>query len=522
MRKTIVTIQFQYTSLCNDPFSRIRDCFYYPWTFLSHHSLTLASFADTIQYVVLDEADKMLGMGFFDQIEKIKTLIFGASETKVQAVTTEKKKKKSPKKVRPQVGLFTATMPSEVRTIADTWLALPRRLHLSSGDDDDKDNGTDNTDTSGRRNRQISSTVVQVVQVCAEHKKPAKLMKHLTSINAASATAGLRHLPRILIFANRIKTVRFIHKHITKASNANANPFRAAQLHGEKSQRERDAALKDFKSGKAQILVASDVASRGIDIQNLPYVINYDFPGNLETYVHRVGRTGRLAADGHAFSFFTREMAPLAQGVVDLLEQHDQSVDPHLVQLVEAYEIARQKMKFHTKKGVHRPRDEEGSDDDDGDGDERKPRKEDVLRELEMGGASTKKKKRKMKEEPTPVVEEEFVASKKFVGAKSGYVFTRRGLGQGYYKDYHPSRLRSKMQTNAAVTNKKKKEIPLLPGRAKALKKKQQGRFDDSEASDSDSDSDGGQQEKKVNSKRKSLPGRLRKKLAKQKKTKHM
>lgn len=78
-------------------------------------------------------------------------------------------------------------------------------------------------------------------------------------------------------------------------------------------------AMTNWKSGKAQILVATDVAARGLHIKNLPYVINYDFPTNLDTYIHRVGRTGRLATDGHAYSFFTRNLAPVAQPLLALL-----------------------------------------------------------------------------------------------------------------------------------------------------------------------------------------------------------
>ena len=78
--------------------------------------------------------------------------------------------------------------------------------------------------------------------------------------------------------------------------------------------------MRDFRSGKAQVLVATDVAARGLHIRGLPFVINYDFPGNLESYIHRAGRTGRLAADGHCYSFFTRNLAPLAAPLLALLQ----------------------------------------------------------------------------------------------------------------------------------------------------------------------------------------------------------
>lgn len=80
------------------------------------------------------------------------------------------------------------------------------------------------------------------------------------------------------------------------------------------------AAMLSWKAGQSQILVATDVAARGLHIKSLPYVINYDFPTNLDTYVHRVGRTGRLATDGHAYSFLTRNLAPIAKPLLDLLK----------------------------------------------------------------------------------------------------------------------------------------------------------------------------------------------------------
>ncbi len=79
-------------------------------------------------------------------------------------------------------------------------------------------------------------------------------------------------------------------------------------------------AMRDFRSGKAQAMVATDVAARGLHIRGLPYVINYDFPGTLEQYIHRAGRAGRLANNGHCFSFFTRNLAPLAAPLLNLLQ----------------------------------------------------------------------------------------------------------------------------------------------------------------------------------------------------------
>lgn len=90
-------------------------------------------------------------------------------------------------------------------------------------------------------------------------------------------------------------------------------------------------AMLDFRSGKVQVLVATDVAARGLHIRGLPYIINYDFPSRLEPYIHRVGRTGRLTTTGHAFSFFTRNLAPLARPLLALLQVSFKSLHFNLV-----------------------------------------------------------------------------------------------------------------------------------------------------------------------------------------------
>ncbi|GAX80336.1 hypothetical protein CEUSTIGMA_g7774.t1 [Chlamydomonas eustigma] len=278
-----------------------------------------------VQAVVLDEADKMLSLGFKPQLDRLHSMLIGSQGKRNvrkaevhnggERDVTEDTGKKS-RSMECQVMLFTATLPDEVQLEADRWCdeKLLVRVKITA------------TDSA------ISKTITQVVQVCAEHKKPGKLLRHLASIKAASAT--MRNPPRVLVFANRIKTVRFVHETLVKEE------YRAVMLHGQRSQTEREEALRDFKSGKCQVLVATDVAARGLDIKALPYVVNYDFPPSLETYIHRVGRTGRIASDGHAFSFFTRNLAKIAGPLVDLLNAHSQAIDPNLVQLAEAWKNA--------------------------------------------------------------------------------------------------------------------------------------------------------------------------------------
>lgn len=259
-----------------------------------------------VEITALDEADKMLSIGFQPQLDRLRDVLLPPHAAKQTAR-------------RPQVLLCTATMPDLVSAAAAMWLRKPVSCRI---------NGS-NAEGSGNA---ISSSVTQVVQVCAEHKKPRKLLRHLESVR--SAATERRNPPRCLVFTNRVKTAKYVAKTVSEAGH------RVALLHGQRPQNEREAAMMDFRSGKASVLVATDVAGRGLHVASLPVVVNYDFPSNLDTYVHRVGRTGRLAADGHALSFFTRNMAPLASELLLLLQEHNQAVDPNLVRLGSAYQEA--------------------------------------------------------------------------------------------------------------------------------------------------------------------------------------
>merc|ERR1711870_166943 len=109
--------------------------------------------------------------------------------------------------------------------------------------------------------------------------------------------------------------------------------FPALCIHGDKKQEERDWVLKEFKEGKSPILVATDVAARGIDVKDIKYVINYDFPMQIEDYIHRVGRTGRAGATGSAYTFFTRDKAKMAKDLIAVLREASQIVPEELERL---------------------------------------------------------------------------------------------------------------------------------------------------------------------------------------------
>merc|ERR1712056_75190 len=109
--------------------------------------------------------------------------------------------------------------------------------------------------------------------------------------------------------------------------------FPALCIHGDKKQEERDWVLREFKEGKSPILVATDVASRGIDVKDIKYVINYDFPIQIEDYIHRVGRTGRAGATGSSYTFFTADKARMAKDLIAVLREASQPVPEELERL---------------------------------------------------------------------------------------------------------------------------------------------------------------------------------------------
>ena len=104
----------------------------------------------------------------------------------------------------------------------------------------------------------------------------------------------------------------------------------AAGIHGDRTQYERDKCIKDFKDGSSYILIATDVASRGLDVKELKCVINYDLPGQAEDYVHRIGRTGRAGATGFSYSFFSRKNIPIANELIQLLKSANQTIPNEL------------------------------------------------------------------------------------------------------------------------------------------------------------------------------------------------
>lgn len=225
-----------------------------------------------LQFFVLDEADRMLDMGFIRDIHKI-----------IRELPDER-----------QTLLFSATMPPEIEKLANNLLRNPTKVEVTP----------------------VSSTVEKIAQsvyFVDKAKKPA-LLVHLLQDAAIN---------RCVIFARTKHGADRIAKHLTQAN------IKAAALHGDKSQEQRQRNLQNFKSGRVRIMVATDIAARGIDIDDITHVINYDLPNVPETYVHRIGRTGRAGNTGIAISFCDREERIFLRDINKVTNQHIPAVEEH-------------------------------------------------------------------------------------------------------------------------------------------------------------------------------------------------
>jgi ATP-dependent RNA helicase RhlE len=225
-----------------------------------------------IEFFVLDEADRMLDMGFVHDVKKVIAKLPAKRQTL----------------------FFSATMPAEAQQLADMLLTNPVKVAVTP----------------------VSSTAELVQQQVYHTGKQLKLplLLHLLenpAMNSVLVFVQMKHV------ANRI------------AEKLNRAGVRAAAIHGNKSQNARQEALEGFKNRKVRVLVATDIAARGIDIDNLAYVVNYELPNVPETYVHRIGRTGRAGASGLAISFcdasekeFLRDIQRLIGKNIPVIEEH--------------------------------------------------------------------------------------------------------------------------------------------------------------------------------------------------------
>lgn len=228
-----------------------------------------------LEVLVLDEADRMLDMGFIVDIKRIMAKLPAQRQTL----------------------LFSATYSKEIKVLADELLNKPVLIEVATA------NAT-------------ADRVTQQVYLVDRHRK-RELISHMI---------GMQNWPQVLIF------VRTKHGADRLAKQLQKDGLTTAAIHGDKAQGARQRALDEFKQGKVRILVATDIAARGLDISELPYVVNYDLPQVAEDYVHRIGRTGRAGLSGVAVTL----VGPDELGALQDIEKLTQQVLP--TQIVPGYE----------------------------------------------------------------------------------------------------------------------------------------------------------------------------------------
>lgn len=234
-----------------------------PGRLLDHLERGTVSFSD-LEVLVLDEADRMLDMGFAPQLNRI-----------VREVPPYR-----------QTLLFSATMPPEVEALARKYLRKPIVVQV------------------GRRS-ETASGVTHAVYPVAHSKKTDLLVELLKNFDMDS----------VLIFTRTKHGADRVVRHLEDGG------VKATAMHADKSQSERTRALEEFKQGKIRVLVATDIAQRGLDVTGISHVINYDVPQQPEDYVHRIGRTGRAAASGDAFTFMSPDEISMVRTIERVIGQ---------------------------------------------------------------------------------------------------------------------------------------------------------------------------------------------------------
>lgn len=235
-----------------------------------------------LKYLILDEADRMIDQGFIPDVRKM--IIH----------------RTMPPKEKRQTLMFSATFANTVQKVAGEFL-VPNYLFLTVG-------------ILGAANSDVSQTLLKV----EKFSKRPKLLEILKESD---------NNDRTMIFVESKRTADFL------ASFLSQSDYKATSIHGDRYQRQREEALEDLKSGKFPILVATSVASRGLDIKDVRHVINYDLPSHIDDYIHRIGRTGRVGNKGKATSFYDPEAdKALAAKIVEVIKSAKQPVPDWLVE----------------------------------------------------------------------------------------------------------------------------------------------------------------------------------------------
>ena len=233
-----------------------------PGRLLSHTNVYKIDFSG-VKYFILDEADRMLDMGFFDDIMKIASLL--------------------PKDR--QTIMFSATMPHQLRKLAKSFMRNPVEINIAISRPPD--------------------SIRQCAVICYEEQK-IPILKELL---------GKSKLSKVIIFVGKKANVQSVWQSLRSIG------LQVRQMHSDLTQKEREEVMLDFRNGKVDVLVATDIVARGIDVEDIPLVVNFDVPRDAEDYVHRIGRTARAEADGAALTLINEKDQRYFQKIENFLKK---------------------------------------------------------------------------------------------------------------------------------------------------------------------------------------------------------
>lgn len=258
-----------------------------PGRLISHINIYDIDFSG-VKYFILDEADRMLDMGFFDDI-----------------VTIAKRLPKDRQTI-----MFSATMPKELRTLAKTFMHDVKEVNIAIS--------------------RPPETIHQQAVVCYEGQKVGLVKSILKD----------RNLKKIILFADKKQTVKDLYRELRTTGLA------VRPMHSDLEQKEREATMLDFRNGKVDVLIATDIVARGIDVDDVPLVINYDVPRDAEDYVHRIGRTARAENSGEAITLVSESDQSYFGKIESFLEREIEKVPvPEELGEAPAYEPKRRRPK---------------------------------------------------------------------------------------------------------------------------------------------------------------------------------
>ena len=314
-----------------------------------------------VTILILDEADMMLNMGFEDQLSRLfelapprrQTILVSATFPQILRTTLSRWTRGSMNTTTIRIGSITATKvmtTADVQKNSQSGVTASENSTVASSSSSSSSSLSSSLSTSSSSSTFLaaSPTIIQTIQILDEttntnlhNIKIAQLNQFLQRVRNHDKSRGARHKSRILLFANTRDTVNTLFEYLkktmynttnTKGTKSTKLNFGVAMLHGQLDQNIRAQALSDFRAGKSSILITTDVAARGLDVEKLPFVYNFDMPTSIEMYIHRIGRTGRQGNVGVAETLFSLKYdMKLVKQLRNVLQSCNQSIPEKLV-----------------------------------------------------------------------------------------------------------------------------------------------------------------------------------------------